>query len=86
MRGLNWFAAHLAPLIRPRVSDSLDYEAGLVVVIGKRAKHMTLANAASCIAGYTCCNEGSIRDHQRHTRNGTWARISMRPAVSDPGW
>ncbi|MDO8534809.1 MAG: fumarylacetoacetate hydrolase family protein [Xanthobacteraceae bacterium] len=67
MRGLNSFVPHLAPLIRPRVSEQLDYEAELVAVIGTRAKHMTLANAASCIAGYTCCNEGSVREFQRHT-------------------
>jgi acylpyruvate hydrolase len=67
MRGLNSFAPHLQPLIKPRVSETFDYEAELVAVIGKRAKHMTLANAASCIAGYTCCNEGSIREFQRHT-------------------
>jgi 2-keto-4-pentenoate hydratase/2-oxohepta-3-ene-1,7-dioic acid hydratase in catechol pathway len=67
MRGLNSFVPHLAPLIRPRLSDSFDYEAELVVVVGRRAKHMTLADAASCIAGYTCCNEGSIREFQRHT-------------------
>jgi 2-keto-4-pentenoate hydratase/2-oxohepta-3-ene-1,7-dioic acid hydratase in catechol pathway len=67
MRGLNSLVPHLAPLIRPRVSETFDYEAELVAVIGRRAKHMTLANAASCIAGYTCCNEGSIREFQRHT-------------------
>jgi acylpyruvate hydrolase len=66
-RGLNSFAPHLQPLIRPRVSETFDYEAELVAVIGKRAKHMTFVNAASCIAGYTCCNEGSIRELQRHT-------------------
>jgi 2-keto-4-pentenoate hydratase/2-oxohepta-3-ene-1,7-dioic acid hydratase in catechol pathway len=67
MRGLNSFVPHLAPLIRPRVSEQLDYEAELTVVIGRRAKHMTMENAASCIAGYTCCNEGSVREFQRHT-------------------
>jgi 2-keto-4-pentenoate hydratase/2-oxohepta-3-ene-1,7-dioic acid hydratase in catechol pathway len=36
-------------------------------VIGKRAKHMTLDNALSCVAGFTCANEGSIREFQRHT-------------------
>jgi 2-keto-4-pentenoate hydratase/2-oxohepta-3-ene-1,7-dioic acid hydratase in catechol pathway len=67
MRGLNSLVPHLQPLIRPRLSEMFDYEAELVVVIGRRAKHLTLANAASCIAGYTCCNEGSVRDFQRHT-------------------
>jgi 2-keto-4-pentenoate hydratase/2-oxohepta-3-ene-1,7-dioic acid hydratase in catechol pathway len=67
MRGLNSLVPHLQPLIRPRLSEMFDYEAELVAIIGRRAKHLTLANAASCIAGYTCCNEGSVRDFQRHT-------------------
>jgi len=67
MRGLNSIVPHLAPIIRPKVSETFDYEAELVAVIGRRAKHMTMANATSCIAGYTCCNEGSIREFQRHT-------------------
>ncbi|MBI3435787.1 MAG: fumarylacetoacetate hydrolase family protein [Proteobacteria bacterium] len=67
MRGPNSFVAHLAPLIRPLVSETFDYEAELVAVIGRRARHLTLANVASVIAGYTCCNEGSIREFQRHT-------------------
>src|SRR5215467_2138874 len=60
-------AAHLSPLIRPRVSETFDYEAELVAIIGKRVKHLTVANAASCIAGYACFNEGSIREFQRRT-------------------
>src|SRR5450631_2170699 len=67
MRGLNSFVPHLQPLMRPKVSETFDYEAELVAVIGKRAKHMTLENAVSCVAGWTCCNEGSIREFQRHT-------------------
>jgi acylpyruvate hydrolase len=66
-RSLTSMAPHQAPLIRPWVSDQLDYEAELVAVVGRRAKHLTTANAAACIAGYTCCNEGSVREFQRHT-------------------
>jgi 2-keto-4-pentenoate hydratase/2-oxohepta-3-ene-1,7-dioic acid hydratase in catechol pathway len=66
-RVLTSLTPHLTPLIRPKVSIQLDYEAELIVVIGKRAKHLTLANAADCIAGYTCGNEGSVREYQRHT-------------------
>ncbi|MBI1203607.1 MAG: FAA hydrolase family protein [Rhodopseudomonas sp.] len=55
------------PLIRPKKSVQFDYEAELVVVIGKRAKHLTLENAADCVAGYCCGMEGSIREYQRHT-------------------
>jgi 2-keto-4-pentenoate hydratase/2-oxohepta-3-ene-1,7-dioic acid hydratase in catechol pathway len=66
-RGLNSVVPHQHPLTRPLASETFDYEAELVVVIGRRARHMTLDNALSCIAGYTCANEGSIREFQRHT-------------------
>jgi acylpyruvate hydrolase len=67
MRCTTSLAPHLAPLIRPKVSETFDYEAELVAIIGKRAKHITAANAASCIAGWSCFNEGSIREFQRRT-------------------
>ena len=67
MRCTTSLAPHLAPLIRPKISETFDYEAELVAIIGKRAKHMTAANAASCIAGWSCFNEGSIREFQRRT-------------------
>jgi 2-keto-4-pentenoate hydratase/2-oxohepta-3-ene-1,7-dioic acid hydratase in catechol pathway len=66
-RGLNSLVPHRYPLTRPLASETFDYEAELTVVIGRRARHMTLDNALSCIAGYTCANEGSIREFQRHT-------------------
>jgi 2-keto-4-pentenoate hydratase/2-oxohepta-3-ene-1,7-dioic acid hydratase in catechol pathway len=58
---------HLQPIVRPQASIQLDYEAELVAVIGKRAKHLTLESAVDCIAGYSCANEGSVREFQRHT-------------------
>jgi 2-keto-4-pentenoate hydratase/2-oxohepta-3-ene-1,7-dioic acid hydratase in catechol pathway len=58
---------HLQPIVRPQASIQLDYEAELVAIIGKRAKHLTLENAVDCIAGYSCANEGSVREFQRHT-------------------
>ena len=64
-RGHTSLAAHDAPLLRPKVSDKFDYEAELVIVIGRTAKHLTEENALSCVAGYTCMNEGSLRDYQR---------------------
>ena len=66
-RMMSSFTAPGAPLIRPKKSIQFDYEGELVVVIGKRAKHLTLENAADCIAGFTCGMEGSIREYQRHT-------------------
>lgn len=61
------FTSPGVPLIRPKKSIQFDYEAELVIIIGKRAKHLTLDNAADCVAGYTCGMEGSIREYQRHT-------------------
>jgi acylpyruvate hydrolase len=58
---------HLQPLMRPKKSIQLDYEGEMVVVIGKRAKHLTLDNAIDCVAGYACGMEGSVREYQRHT-------------------
>ena len=66
-RMLSSLTPHLTPLIRPKKSIQLDYEGEMVVVIGKRAKHLTLENACDCIAGYTVGNEGSVREYQRHT-------------------
>jgi 2-keto-4-pentenoate hydratase/2-oxohepta-3-ene-1,7-dioic acid hydratase in catechol pathway len=58
---------HRAPIIRPKASETLDYEAELIFVIGKRAKHLTMENAYSCIVGWSCGNEGSVREFQRKT-------------------
>jgi acylpyruvate hydrolase len=66
-RMLTSLTPHLQPLMRPLKSIQLDYEGEMVVVIGKRAKHLTLANATDCVAGYACANEGSVREYQRHT-------------------
>jgi acylpyruvate hydrolase len=67
MRGNSSLVPHGEPIMRPKVSETLDYEAELIFVVGKRAKHLTLANAYSCIAGYACGNEGSVREFQRKT-------------------
>ena len=67
MRCLTSMVPHEQAIIRPKVSEQLDYEAEMMLVVGKRAKHLTMANATSCIAGYSCSNEGSVREFQRKT-------------------
>jgi 2-keto-4-pentenoate hydratase/2-oxohepta-3-ene-1,7-dioic acid hydratase in catechol pathway len=67
MRGLTSLVPHGQPILRPRASESLDYEAELILIIGQRAKHLTAANALACIAGYSCGNEGTVREFQRKT-------------------
>ena len=75
LRGNASLAAHQAPLIRPRASDKLDYEAELALVIGKRARHLTPQNALAHVAGYACFNDGSIRDFQRKSSQWTLGKI-----------
>ena len=58
---------HEQPLIRPRASVQFDYEGELAVVIGKTARHVPRARAYEYVAGYSCFNDGSVRDFQRHT-------------------
>jgi 2-keto-4-pentenoate hydratase/2-oxohepta-3-ene-1,7-dioic acid hydratase in catechol pathway len=57
---------HGEPMIRPRVSEQFDFEGELAVIIGKRARHVERARAYDHVAGYSCFNDGSIRDYQRH--------------------
>jgi 2-keto-4-pentenoate hydratase/2-oxohepta-3-ene-1,7-dioic acid hydratase in catechol pathway len=49
----------------PKASAKLDYEAELAVIIGQKARHLNLDNALDCVAGYSCYNDGSVRDYQR---------------------
>jgi 2-keto-4-pentenoate hydratase/2-oxohepta-3-ene-1,7-dioic acid hydratase in catechol pathway len=67
MRGRTSLVPHGQPIVRPRVTETLDYEAEMILVVGRRAKHLTAANALSCVAGYSCGNEGSVREFQRKT-------------------
>ena len=71
MRGATSLIAHQAPLVRPRVSDKLDFEAELAVIIGRRARHLTADDALQAVAGYSCFNDGSLRDYQRRTAQWT---------------
>ena len=71
MRGATSQVAHKEAIVRPRASTKLDYEAELAVIIGAKARHLTKANALACVAGYSCYNDGSLRDYQRKTNQWT---------------
>ncbi|RTE92178.1 fumarylacetoacetate hydrolase family protein [Bradyrhizobium sp. LVM 105] len=58
---------HLRPIVKPKVSDDFDYEGELALVIGKQGRHIPPDRALGHVAGYSCYNEGSVRDWQRHT-------------------
>jgi acylpyruvate hydrolase len=67
-------AAPGAPLIYPECSDKLDYEAELAVVVGKRATAVHAADALDYVAGYSCFNDGSVRDYQRKSTQWTMGK------------
>jgi 2-keto-4-pentenoate hydratase/2-oxohepta-3-ene-1,7-dioic acid hydratase in catechol pathway len=71
LRGATSMVGHQSAIVRPKASTQLDYEAELAVVIGKRARHLTAANALDCIAGYSCFNDASIRNYQRKSAQWT---------------
>jgi 2-keto-4-pentenoate hydratase/2-oxohepta-3-ene-1,7-dioic acid hydratase in catechol pathway len=65
-RAPNSLVGHGQNLIRPKVSEELDYEGELAIVIGRECKHVPKEQALGVIAGVTLCNEGTIRDWIRH--------------------
>jgi acylpyruvate hydrolase len=71
MRCATSLVAHGEPMLRPRASIQLDYEAELVAVVGRTARHVAKDRALDYIAGYSCFNDGSVRDYQRKTSQWT---------------
>lgn len=59
------------PIHLPRISDKLDYEGELALVIGRRCRHVRPEDAASVIAGYMICNDVSVRDWQLRSPTST---------------
>jgi 2-keto-4-pentenoate hydratase/2-oxohepta-3-ene-1,7-dioic acid hydratase in catechol pathway len=62
---------HERPILKPRESEQLDYEGELAVVIGRRARRVGRDRALDYVAGYSCFNDGSVRDYQRHSQQFT---------------
>jgi 2-keto-4-pentenoate hydratase/2-oxohepta-3-ene-1,7-dioic acid hydratase in catechol pathway len=58
---------HRQPMLRPRESTQLDFEAEIALVIGRPGRRISQQDSWSHIAGYSCYNDGSVRDWQRHT-------------------
>jgi 2-keto-4-pentenoate hydratase/2-oxohepta-3-ene-1,7-dioic acid hydratase in catechol pathway len=65
-------ATHGDPIILPRLSKEVDYEAELVVVIGIGGRHIAAEKAREHIAGYCCGNDVSARDWQIRKPGGQW--------------
>jgi len=70
MRSRLSLVGHGQPIIRPPVSDKLDFEGELLAVIGKSVHRADEAGALDCVAGYAVFNDATLRDYQRRT--GQW--------------
>jgi 2-keto-4-pentenoate hydratase/2-oxohepta-3-ene-1,7-dioic acid hydratase in catechol pathway len=71
LRGPSSLIGHLGKIPLSRVSDKLDYEAELALVIGKAAKDVTEERALDHVFGYACFNDATFRDYQRKTTQWT---------------
>jgi 2-keto-4-pentenoate hydratase/2-oxohepta-3-ene-1,7-dioic acid hydratase in catechol pathway len=63
---------HRQPIYLPAISDKVDYEAELVVVIGKGGRHIPASTALDHVFGYTCGHDVSARDWQKGKPGGQW--------------
>lgn len=66
---------HGQSVLLPRISDKIDYEGELAVIIGKRGKHIAEADALSFVAGYAVANDVSARDLQFRTNQWTTGKM-----------
>jgi 2-keto-4-pentenoate hydratase/2-oxohepta-3-ene-1,7-dioic acid hydratase in catechol pathway len=60
-------AGHEEAIIRPRVSDTFDFEGEIAIVIGKPGRHIVRESAMDHVLGYSCLMDGSIREYQAHS-------------------
>ncbi len=60
--------AHGQAIVLPKVSESLDWEGELAVIIGKSGRNISESQAFDHVAGYSCYNDGSIREWQFHAK------------------
>jgi 2-keto-4-pentenoate hydratase/2-oxohepta-3-ene-1,7-dioic acid hydratase in catechol pathway len=67
-RAVSALIAHEEPVVIPADAKQIQYEGELAVVIGKRAKHLSEAEALSCVLGYTIGNDVSERTWQKSDR------------------
>lgn len=62
------------PIVKPKVTRAMDYEVELAVVVGKRCRNVSVADAPNYIAGYMVANDVSLRDLQKLTPTMTLSK------------
>jgi len=75
---------HRQPIVRPRESTHLDFEAEIALIIGKEGRRIAERDSWQHIAGYSCYNDGSVRDWQRHTVQWTAGKNFARTGAFGP--
>jgi 2-keto-4-pentenoate hydratase/2-oxohepta-3-ene-1,7-dioic acid hydratase in catechol pathway len=75
---------HGQPMLRPRESVQLDFEAEIALVIGRPGRRIAQKDAWRHIAGYSCYNDGSVREWQRHTVQWTAGKNFARTGAFGP--
>jgi len=68
-----------AQVVKPRITEKMDYEVELAVVVGKECKDVPVEEALDYVLGYTCANDLSTRDWQKHPEmaGSQWCRSKM---------
>ncbi len=61
--------AHMENMIIPKASNNLDFEGEMALIMKDSESHLSEEDALKYIAGYSCYNDGSVRDWQRHTKS-----------------
>ena len=87
IRTIDTLVPHGQPVIKPRVSDTFDFEGEIAIVIGKGGRHIPEDSAMTHVSGYTCFMDGSVREYQRHavtSGKNFWRSGSMGPWVVTP--
>ncbi len=86
-RTLDTLVAHGQPIIRPKVSETLDYEAEIAIVIGREGRYIAEDAAMAHVSGYSCFMDGSVRAYQKHSvtsGKNFWRTGAMGPWVVTP--
>ena len=66
-RYIDSLVGHDVPIVRPRVSETFDFEGEIAIVIGRTARHVSIENALDFVSGYSCFLDGSVREYQKHS-------------------
>ena len=63
-----------AAIVLPLEAKQVEHECELTIVIGRKARRISVEDALDCVLGYTCANDVSARDWQRNGGGGQWCR------------